>query len=133
MRARVAKKFESIGFGAGECVFMAENDAGRILFESPSTDETAARAAFGCARNGEFLCVSIEGRCGVLHNYTFPFPLFERGGGTRIDVVAGGVSGKFLPFFRHNQILRMRVVVFLLHFLGNLVVWLREDFLKWGK
>ena len=68
MGACVAKKFETVGFGAGEGVLVAENYAGGIFFESSRADEAAAHAVFGCARHAEFLRVGIKRGSGVLHD-----------------------------------------------------------------
>ena len=69
--ARVAKEFETIGFGAGEGVLVAEDNPGGIFFEFSRADEAAASAAFGSARHGEFLRVGVKGWSGVLHDDIF--------------------------------------------------------------
>ena len=45
--ASVAQEFEAIGFGSGERVFVAEDDAGGIFLETSGTDEAATDALFG--------------------------------------------------------------------------------------
>src|SRR5438876_4689088 len=106
MCARVAEKFEAVSLWAGEGVLMAENNACGIFFKTAGADKSAASAAFRSAGNRKFLRVGVEGRRGVLDDCVFRFPVFEGGGGARINVVAGAVAGIFASFFDGDKILR---------------------------
>src|SRR5215472_18386672 len=63
---RVTKKFETVGFRAGQGLFVAEDDAGGIVFEVTGADEAATGAALPRAGHGVFLRVSVERRSGIL-------------------------------------------------------------------
>src|SRR5689334_7767664 len=61
VRLHVAEKFEAIGFGAGERLFVAEDDASGIILEVARADEAATRAALVRAGSCVFLGVGVEG------------------------------------------------------------------------
>src|SRR5256885_6881021 len=131
MCARIAEKFEAVSLWAGQRVLVAENNARGIFFETPRTDKSAARPPFSRARHGEFLRVRVKRWRSILRDQVLPFPILERGGGAGIDIVARAITGIFAPFFDGDQIGRVGVVIFLLHFRRNFVVGLGEDILKW--
>src|SRR5256885_15282935 len=131
MCARVAEKFEAVSLWTGQRVLMTENNARGIFFETPRTNKSAARAPFSRARHGEFLRVRVKRRRSILSDQVLRFPIVERGGGAGINIVARAVTGIFAALFDGDEIGRVGVVIFLLHFRRNFVVGLGEDVLKW--
>ena len=132
MQTSVAEEFEAVGFGAGESVFVAEDDAGGIVFELTGADEAAARAFFGGTGDGELLGVGVESGCGILEEDAVANPLFDFGGGARVDVVLRRIVLEGAAFFDGDQIVRMHGVIFGLALGGNFVVRLSEDAIERG-
>src|SRR5262252_526220 len=77
VRLRVAEKLKTVGFGAGESLFVAKDNAGGIVFEMTGADEAATRAALPCAGHGVFLRISVERRSGILLDDAVANPVFE--------------------------------------------------------
>ena len=127
VRAGVAKEFEAIGFGAGEGVLVAEDDAGGIFLELAGADEAAAGAALVGAGNGVFLGVGVEAVGVVLLDDSCVDPGLQGGLGAGVDVVFGIVVGENTALFYGDQIVGVGGVVALLGGGGDFVVGLGED------
>ena len=133
MGASVAEEFKAVGFGAGECKFVTEDNAGGIFLETSSADEAAASALFSCAGDGELLGVSVKGGSGILGDDVVANPFVNFCGGAGVDVVLRRIFRKSSAFFDGDQILRVRGVVFGLALRRNLVVGLGEDAIERSK
>ena len=123
----VAQKFEAVGFGTGESVFVAENDACGIFLELAGADEAAAGAALAGAGHSVFLGVGVKSGERILDNDAFANPVLNSGGSAEIDVVLRGVAGKGASFFDGDEIVGIGGVIFFLHGGRDFVVRLRED------
>src|SRR5438270_11341385 len=78
VRARMAKKFQTIGFRARKRLLMSKNDAGGIILKFAGADEAAARAAFTAAGYSVFLRVWVERIAGILRHDLIANPILER-------------------------------------------------------
>ncbi len=108
-------------------MFVAENDAGGIFFEPACANETAAGALFGSAGNGEFLCVGVESRCGILKDDVIASPLVHFGCSASVDIILRRIVRENAALFDRDEILRVHGVVFGLALGRNLVVGLSEN------
>src|SRR5215469_5872259 len=129
---RVAEKLKTVGFGPGESLFVAKDNAGGIVFEMACSDEAATRATLFRAGHRVFLRISVEGRSGILLDDAVANPVFEACGGAGVNIVLRSVVGIGAALFDCNQIVRVASVIFLLHGGRDFVVRLREDALERG-
>jgi hypothetical protein len=99
VRARVAQELEAVGFGAGERVFVTEDDASGIFLEFAGADEAAADAALVGAGNRVFLGVGVEAVGVILLDDGGVDPGLQRGFRAGVHVVLGIVGGKHAALF----------------------------------
>jgi len=127
LRARVAKKFEAVGFGARERVLVAKDNASGVVLEFAGADEAAACALFAGAGDSVFLGISVERRKRILNDNVFVDPALEGGGGARVDIVLRGIVRIRAAFFDGDEVIRVGGVIIVLHGWRDFVVRLRED------
>src|SRR5262249_20280976 len=102
VRLCVAEKLETVSLGAGESLFVAEDDSRGIVFQMAGADEAATRAAFLRAGHGVFLRVGVERWSGILVDDAVASPVFETCGGARVDIVLRSIAGVSAAFFNSN-------------------------------
>ena len=122
----MAEELEAVGLGPAECLLVAVDDAGFVVFNLAQGDEPFARAALFRSRYCVLLEVHINAGLGVRRQHAGLDGGVEPLGGAGVDVVGFG-RGLALAELEANQVVRAERVVSLLHFRGDLVVGLGDE------
>ena len=106
---------------------MAENHAGRVVFDPAQRDDAAPLQFSGSAGHCKALHIKVERGLGILQKDALLAPVPKRLRRTGVPVLSGVVAGVLFPQDDAHQVVRAGGVVAVLHLRSDLVVGLGDD------
>src|SRR5262245_30736760 len=126
MRPRMAQQLEPVLLRSRERALMRIDDVFGVVLEPSETNEAFSNPLFRGSGNNKALEVSNEGWGWHCRDDVRGAPIPQESCSSCVDIVPRIVAMAALPQNDPHNVVRIQRVIALLHFLGNLVVRLRN-------